>query len=371
MVVISTASRVIVACNIYVSAGGTLLHRDLLLRLLTETQEHCRRSNKNETQSQSTTMKEQQRVAVVHAFRDGPYDRSSFHLAGSPALVADVGSSLAGRAIRSLSLLETNCDNDEKSDDAMTGMDGCDASHPQESNTNETIEQRHPTVGLVDHVSVLPLKDEAATSITGSVARDIGEAIKALGADVLYYGRAHPSGKELAAVRRESTRFFESSKSNSNSLLATVSTKAAGQVTVGAPPRFVENYNIRLQPNVGKKIARTLTESVRERSGRGLPSVEALTLKYGQDQYEVACNLLDPTVTSSKDIENRMRLWEKQQQRQNEDTEESLGLIETAYRVGTTTDMCLEALREVSTEDGEIAHNNLVLKRLETDFLIK
>ena len=366
MVMISTASRAIVACNIYVSAGGSLLHRDLLLRLLTETQEHCRRSNKNETHRQSTTMKEQQRVAVVHAFRDGPYDRSSFHLAGSPALVADVGSSLAGRAIKSLRRLDTTCDNDEKNDDTMTGMNGCDASRLQESNTKETIEQRHPTVGLVDHVSILPLQDEAAASITGSVARDIGEAMKSLGADVLYYGRAHPSGKELAAVRRESTRFFD----NSNSLVASVSTKAAGQVTVGAPLRFVENYNIRLQPNVGKKIARTLTESVRERSGRGLPFVEALTLKYGGDQYEVACNLLDPTVTSSKDIENRMRFWEKQQ-RQNEDTEESLGLIETAYRVGTTTDICLEALREVSTEDGEIAHNHMVLKRLEKDFLMK
>eukprot|EP00536_Pseudo-nitzschia_multiseries_P018860 jgi/Psemu1/230564/e_gw1.3267.3.1 len=260
--IVSATSRALVACNIYVSAGGNPLHKDLLLRLLTETQEHCRRSNKFEVPKQQGTMKQQEQVVVVHAFRDGPYDRSSFHLAGSSALVADVGSSLAGSAIEALS---------------------SDASRLQEANETASMptEQRHPTVGMVDHVSVLPLEDKTAGSIIGSVARDIGETMKDLGADVLYYGNAHPTGKELAAVRRESTRFFDSTFKT-----PVAATSVAGQATVGAPPQFVENFNIRLHPRVTKKLARTLTESVRERSGRGLPHVEALTLKYGPDQYE-------------------------------------------------------------------------------------
>mmetsp|Transcript_27566 Transcript_27566/g.75212 ORF Transcript_27566/g.75212 Transcript_27566/m.75212 type:complete len:364 (-) Transcript_27566:98-1189(-) len=360
--IISAASRALVACNIYVSAGGNPLHKDLLLRLLTETQEHCRRTNKSELSKQGKELKQKERVVVVHAFRDGPYDRSSFHLAGSPALVADVGSSLAGRAIEALTRFDASYYN--QSINTMTRTQSSNAPRAEETNDNGSTSagQRHPTVGLVDHVSVLPLEDETAGSITGSVAREIGEIMKTVGADVLYYGNAHPSGKELAVVRRESTRFFDTSSANPPVAV----TNTAGQVTVGAPPRFVENFNIRLQPRVPKKMARTLTESVRERSGRGLPHVEALTLKYGPDQYEVACNLLDPTVTSSNDIEKRMRIWEKGQE--IEDVVGSYDLIETAYRVGTTEGMCLDALHKATTDYGERAHNDIVRKRLEADF---
>lgn len=344
-------SRSLVACNIYVSAGGHPSHRDLLLGLLGETQELCRLKNKTAKGVDSEPLN--QRIVLVHAFRDGPYDRSSFHLAGAPEMVADVGSSLAVRAVNALIDLETI-----KTENKSTGN------------------QRHPTVGLVDHVSVLPLDENGADSskneITGSVARTIGESLKSLGADVLYYGDAHPSGKELAQVRRDSTKFFEDNKSANdgarwdemNSAGSIKTTIPVGQATVGAPHRFVENFNIRLRPGVSKAVARTLTECVRERGGKGLPFVEALTLAYGQDQYEIACNLLHPSVTSAKDIEDRAKDWEQQQNDGG-----ALGLMDTAYRVGTTTDMCLEALQEVSTAQGEFAHNQQVLERLEGDFL--
>ena len=347
---LSKVSRSLVACNIYVSAGGHPSHRELLLGLLGETQELCRSKNKNSEAADSEPLN--QRVVVVHAFRDGPYDRSSFHLAGAPEMVADVGSSLAVRAVNALIDLEA-----KKSENKSTGN------------------QRHPTVGLVDHVSVLPLDEKEAdggkNEITGSVARTIGESLKSLGADVLYYGDAHPSGKELAQVRRDSTKFFKDNQSanggarwdemnNSGNNKTTI---PVGQATVGAPHRFVENFNIRLRPGVSKAVARTLTECVRERGGKGLPFVEALTLAYGQDQYEVACNLLHPSATSVKDIEDRAKDWEQQQ-----NNGDGLGLVDTAYRVGTTTDLCLEALQDVSTAQGELAHNQRVLERLEGDF---
>ena len=44
---LSKVSRSLVACNIYVSAGGHPSHRELLLGLLGETQELCRSKNKN------------------------------------------------------------------------------------------------------------------------------------------------------------------------------------------------------------------------------------------------------------------------------------------------------------------------------------
>ena len=380
---LSKVSRSFVACNIYISAGGHPNHRDMLVGLLGETQELCHLANNNNNNNDNNNNNSNnnnndkaepkasdRRVVVVHAFRDGPYDRSSFHLAGSPDLVADVGSSLATRAVQALVRLEREREREKEE-------------------TTESIGRRHPTVGLVDHVSVLPLdenndnenensKQNEFARIAGSVARTIGESLQSSGADVLYYGHAHPTGKELAAVRRDSTGFFEDSKkeetttSTSSRSRSTerIIPKLAGQATVGAPDRFVENYNIRLRQGVSRRIARTLTESVREKSGRGLPFVEALTLAYGRDQYEVACNLLDPFTTSSGDVDERIRDWEKQQQQQ-QDNKDSSALVETAYRVGTSTDMCLEALRKVSTKEGEMAYNKEVFGRLDDDFLVR
>lgn len=393
---LSKMTRSLVACNVYVSAGGHPNHRELLVGLLGETQELCRRANRNKTKTVTPqpTQHEHERVVVVHAFRDGPYDRTSFHLAGAPDLVADVGSSLAARAVQALMQFETETANAVNTDAASNANvaeeridDMEDNSHPIERGERGSIGRRHPTVGLVDHVSVLPLDEnknhrnnkepneieiETNTArIAGSVARKIGKTLTLLGADVHYYGHAHPSGKELATVRRDSTRFFQDNNNNdnNNNRMPTEPAPAAGQATVGAPHRFVENYNIRLRPGVSRKVARTLTQVVRERSGRGLPFVEALTLEYGREQYEVACNLLDTSATSAGDVEERMREWEQQQQRkQNEDTS---GLVETAYRVGTTTNMCLKALREAFTEQGEMAHNKQVFEQLEDYFLVR
>jgi glutamate formiminotransferase len=357
--------RAIVACNVYISAGKPK-HKELLLDLLEKTQEHCLRLN-----TKNNSPKE--RVVVVHAFADGPYDRTSFHLAGTPDLVAIVGSSLAVSAVEALICFENSSEEDDS-----------------RRIRNEKEQPIHPTVGLVDHVSVLPLdedinsnidhsagsddNDDDNENITGSVARKIGEALSSKkNVDVLYYGRAHPAGTPLATVRRESTRFFHSpdeKKNNSDTENGNVEDNneiSVGQTTVGATDRFVENYNIRLRPSVSRTVARSLTENIRGRSGIGLPLVEALTLAYGSDQYEVACNLLDPCATSAEDIEQRMRIWEKQQKLvQPQKQKCTLGLVEKSYRVGTTSELCLNALREVETMERENVYNKAIKKGLET-----
>jgi len=357
-----TCQRALIACNVYVSAGK-ISHRALLLDLLEKTQEHCLCLNmKNNSPKQ--------RVVVVHAFSDGPYDRSSFHIAGMSDLVSIVGSALAVSAI-----------------EAMLSFGPASDKEDSRRLRNEK-ESPHPTVGLVDHVSVLPLNDIIKTknnagsrnmnvdscrkngggdcddeTITGSVARKIGDALSSKNVNILYYGTSHPEGTPLATVRRESTRFFHSDGGGSTSdgeLGSENNDISVGQTTVGAPDRFVENYNIRLRRKVSRATARSLTENIRERSGIGLPKVEALTLAYGPNQYEVACNLLDPSVTSAEDIEQRMRMWENQQELLQD--QRYLGLVDTSYRVGTTSEMCLNALREVETVANEKAYNQATKK---------
>jgi glutamate formiminotransferase len=370
---------IVVACNVYVSAGRPH-YRDLLKGMLIEAQDHCRRLNRNSMPA--TIGINDNKVVLVHAFCDGPYDRSSFHIAGSPESVVDVASSLATHAVQRL-------------EEELHKHTQAQQQQPKVDISTSTA---HPTVGLVDHVSVLPLTATTITAaadgnssttsnskttttsattsnittdaypITGWVAHQIGRALDAVGVDVLYYGYATPSQTPLATVRRELTTFFQGPtsynrhKENNNDDVDDDNHR--GQATVGAPEYFTENYNIRLRPMTPKSVARSLTKHLRTREGTGLPFVEALTLPYNNNddsthhRYEVACNLLNPEVTSTADIQERLKSWEHARE----------GWIETSYRVGTTAEMCWKAWREVHTSDGEETHNRSVMERFETYF---
>jgi hypothetical protein len=298
---------------------------------------------------------------MVYAYADGPYGRSSFHLAGNPSHVAAVAGNLATNAVKYL--LDYN---NQGQNNSSTNSDS----------TGTTV---HPTVGLVDHIAVMPLnetnedftldevynllpltQDEdvpASTAPSGWVARSLGHAMEYAGASVLYYGSSHPQQIPLATVRRESTPFFQSLP-DQHSIAASV----AGQATVGAPPRFAENYNLRLSPSVSQKQARTLTKRVRARDG-GLLGVEALTLAYSDNRWEVACNLLRPDLASAQDIQAVVDTWEREQQAETGAKEK---LIERGYRVGTTAEQCLEALEKTtSTAKLEQMHNQMVRERFE------
>jgi glutamate formiminotransferase len=377
------SKKMLVACNVYVSAGLPQ-YSNLLLQLLGEAQEHCRTTRLSPSPSiarwavKDVILSEgnasvddnvdNERVVIVHAFCDGPYDRSSFHIAGSPCLVASVASRLATRAVETL---------EEDWERALNKEYG----NVKNDGANEIIVTPHPTVGLVDHVSVLPLAPYTFTDdaggkrsaiendppTTGLVAQRIGESLVSAGVNVLYYGYADlVSQRPLATVRRESTTFFQptiSSTSSSENRNGGVSNpgKGRGQATVGAPNCFTENFNIRLRPHTPKAIAQSLTRHVRERDG-GLPFVEALTLRYGQDQYEVACNLLDPSVTAATDIIERVQSWAPNH---IADTPNDISnnAVEIAYRVGTTAEMCIDAIKATMTRDGEEEYNRQVMHR--------
>lgn len=297
-----------VACNIYVSAGRPA-RSAVLLDALSKAQARCRVLRQDEGG---------QKVALVHAFADAPYDRSSFHLAGSSNLVSDVASQIATQALLELS--------------------PADASAGDSSGVDDEGKSRHPFVGVVDHISVMPLMhtnngDEEARS-TGEAAQTIGTALSKVGAKVCYYGYAEPNNTPLARVRRERTTFFKSggalTKGESEG-----ESSIYGTATVGAPSNFVENFNIRLSSQCSKEVAKTLTKKLRERDG-GIVGVEALTLPYSENRFEVACNLLHPSKGTAGMVNDAAREWARANGGES--------IIEEAYRVGSTQQQCLEVL---------------------------
>jgi hypothetical protein len=133
-------------------------------------------------------------------------------------------------------------------------------------------------------------------------------------------------------------------------------------------------------------VAQSLTRWVRSKDG-GLPHVEALTLLYGSTIeegmpiYEVACNLLNPNVTSTHDIDRRVQEWMDQEQRNGINNHYESGqvtnnnnnhnihkppIILRSYRVGTTVGMCCEALEKTQTMQGEMEHNSKIMSSFES-----
>jgi glutamate formiminotransferase len=283
---------------------------------------------------------ESQKITVVHAYADGPYDRSSFHLAGNPCAVADVASSLAIHAMDGLLILPK-----------LTGDEV----------------SRHPFVGLVDHVSVMPLPptqtDKSSdTSSHGDAALSIGKRLETSGVQVFYYGDAHPERTPLAVVRREQTNFFRSGglQQNQNGTERSTPTEK-GVATVGAPATFVENFNIRLTPNCDFKLARSLTSFLRERDG-GLLGVEGLTLPYGNRRYEMAGNLLRPDVCSEDAVLAKLDEWVVHKLKEFP-FERKSDLIEAAYRVGTTAKQCQEAVAQCNSIEAMRRHDLIVIEQ--------
>jgi Formiminotransferase domain, N-terminal subdomain len=421
------SSQSLLACNVYVSAGQQTRHERILLQLLRDAQSMCAAAAAGASSSSSSSSSsddddddddesndETRRrmllspVIMVHAYADPVYNRSSFHLAGTNAgnALVDVAASLAISAIQMLARNDADDEHTIKEEASDTSTSSSDCTSQNEHHHHH---HHHPFVGYVDHISVMPLASPTdqnvngsnhtvfdrddfqpkACSASGMAARAIGKALEEAGLvdEVYYYGDAHPLGTPLATVRRERTRFFQTggccSKSDTTTP-ATSPTVAKPQVTtVGAPPEFVENFNVRLTRHVSKAMAQSLTRHVRERDG-GLANVEALTLSYSRGRWEVACNLLRPiTSTTARHIETVVQQWQRRQQLQtnslranNDDSScdaaetptsspPTLLLVEQCYRVGTTTEQCLQALISCANDKVNLRkHDEIVAIKL-------
>ncbi|EFJ53267.1 hypothetical protein VOLCADRAFT_55328, partial [Volvox carteri f. nagariensis] len=177
----------------------------------------------------------------------------------------------------------------------------------------------HPRLGIVDHISLHPLGSlsESAVAATAVAGQKPLEPAPAL--PVYLYGFAHPSRRCLSEVRRQLG-------SNGNGtyqpqpqppplpdpddllrfppdLGPSEPPPQSGLVTIGAVP-WVVNYNVPLQ-DVDLAEAKWLARAVSERGG-GLPGVEAMALKHADDTVEVACNLLDETLSSPHAVQARL-----------------------------------------------------------------
>jgi Formiminotransferase domain, N-terminal subdomain len=353
-----------VACNVYLSSASSAL----LLPLLDETHRRCSQwCHRLPPEKHSREI-----VSVVHAYADLVYDRSSFHLVGTAKAMADVVSQLAVDALQSLSTQST----------------------PTTTDTHSLI-QRHPFVGWVDHVAVMPLcrpgsEFEKMGMWTPSawVARQVGTAMSNHNSgnlpheisptnicsvpptvQVHYYGDAHPERIPLATVRREQTNFFRSCGLQTGPPTRELPSMA----TVGAPSSgFVENYNLRVRGT--KKQAQTLTKRVRAE----LHGVEALTLPYAHGQWEVACNLLYPWNPrgTAEAIEEVADAWERDLMLESSGNYADLErFVIRRYRVGTTADRCWETLTKVGfSSHKQQTHYETVRRRFEsslngTDFV--
>lgn len=391
MILQKSCTSSLVACNIYITAAATA--SSTLPSLLARAQDHCRQlrlqnctqkqQEEEQIDSSSNNNKRSVAAAIVHAYADIPYDRSSFHLAGQSDCVAEVAIGLIQNALNEIEV---------PSNHLSSNKNGADANDATKLTTGDKPkETRHPYVGLVDHVSVMPIacKEEDSTTTNSNAAMNAANAARKIGSAISdknsinmhYYGLACPNQTSLATVRRRKTSFFNSggaldssgcnevdSSNNNNDIPKQQSQKChyeKGECTIGTPPQFVENYNIRLTRNVDFNTAKTLTQALRGRNistkGMGVPGVEALTLPYhrdaslGGDVFEVACNLTEPKDGSVEKIEEQLEKWIAEQQ-QHHQLLSNLGevnskrnrdfYIEKAYRVGTTEEQCINILND-------------------------
>jgi hypothetical protein len=390
MVLSAAANRLsqsLVACNVYVSAGGKPNHAVMLLNLLKQAQDHCQRLDERNTATSravqhddtsaanSTASIDHQTVAskaaIVHAYTDPVYNRSSFHLAGTAANVAAMASSLATQAVQVLRKAQQQKDQDDPAFhhpfvglvDHVTVMDLIEV----KGNVGATLEPPSPSLSTTGTDGGTPVDGKHFQSSTASAwaAQSIGKTLSQLNVHVLYYGDAHPDSTLLAIVRRERTNFFRS-----GGLLLEDANATAGAdddtspppppaevATVKAPTAFVENYNVRLTAACSKTTAQSLTKTVRERDG-GLVGVEALTLPYSNGRWEVACNLLQPHQASASDIQSVVDQWETD--RVGETGER---LVEQGYRVGTTAEQCIQVLNQSVEERKQ--HDEALQERLQ------
>ena len=313
----SVTTATIVACNIYITASSS--HKSTLLRILRNAQEQCERLRRVVCAGAATTTMQQQRrggnnggssgitsssldvVGVIHAHADVPYDRSSFHLAGRSDFVAHVANELIRTALNDIDI--------DILPNTRTTSTTTTTATTTTTTTTTTIggnNTRHPYVGLVDHVSIMPLNNYCPSSpsseksensqslllltndevysncetttttnnndqykVASNVAYEIGKQMTGTRlVNVHYYGHACPRATPLADVRRERTTFFNSGgatdsatttglrgtkqRNSQHNIPTTTTTTVAhkGDSIVGVPNNFAENFNIRLTTNV-------------------------------------------------------------------------------------------------------------------------
>ncbi|CAD5179089.1 unnamed protein product [Musa acuminata subsp. malaccensis] len=181
----------------------------------------------------------------------------------------------------------------------------------------ETHSGTHPRLGVVDHICFHPMAKaslDQAAGIAKSVAADISHKLQV---PTYLYGAANEGGRTLDSIRRELGYFKPNSDGNqwTGGLRAEISglkpdagplqsSLAKGVVVIGAT-RWVDNYNVPVW-STNIEAVRKIARKVSERGG-GLESVQAMGLAHGAYCTEVACNLLNPSITGADQVQHQVQ----------------------------------------------------------------
>lgn len=130
---------------------------------------------------------------------------------------------------------------------------------------------------------------------------------------IFLYGAASNTGKPLDEIRRSLGYFKRSTTSiwEGAEQILKYSGKIQpdfgpcdippkyGCIALGAAP-WITNFNVLLDSR-NLQLGKTIAAAVSERGG-GLPKVQAMALLHGGGKVEIACNLLNISVTSTNDV---------------------------------------------------------------------
>jgi glutamate formiminotransferase len=218
---------------------------------------------------------------------------------------------------------------------------------------------QHPRLGVVDHISCHPLLTDNKNN-NNNMASTVTAAetiAKRLGGDSLHlpvylYGHAHPQQRQLVDIRK-SFGYFRPNTPTDITWKGAIQTPSpkykvvqvpdygppptstsrskTGIVCIGAIPWLI-NFNVLLNSSdagVCKEIARAVSEK-----GGGLKAVQAMALKHDGGRYEVACNLLDESVSGVELVEKEIERLAG---------ERGVGVVR-CYRIGKKPEELLEIL---------------------------
>jgi glutamate formiminotransferase len=254
-------------------------------------------SNAEALEKIEAAARSQPEAPLLHVFEDHEYSRVGYTLAGSllPGFRRQ-----SGRLLPPLQIAVT-----EAVEAALESLD---------------LRQHcgsHPRLGAVDHISLHPLGGVALQDVAPT-ARAIAQAIGSnFKVPVFLYGAAHATGRPLDELRRALGYFKTTNEqglwtgSSSSSFPSEMQpdfgpemqTAKTGVVIVGACP-WIMNFNVPLLSQdlaAARRIARKL--SVR---GGGLPQVQAMALRHGETEIEIACNLLDCQISDPEIVQREV-----------------------------------------------------------------
>jgi hypothetical protein len=353
----------LVACKIYMNAGGDESHVPILNDLILRAQSAFAKAEivrKEQRVQQEVPVSNNDIVsddseflhvgALVEAYMDPISNRSSLHLAGPVLDVIDVAKDLILTAATELRNKKRGC------------------KLPPETTSRKAA---HKLIDIVEHVSFLPLvpMDQAkitdrkqlfpplwVPTYTAYAARQIGTFLREdADIQVFFYGHAQRKNLPFQEAVDRRVRYFSAKNQFPES------------VFVGTFDDYVEDVHVVLAVQCGRQRVKDLVKLLNNKD-TGLTDVEATSQLYDVFRWDVHCRLLRPHLTGSNmaAVEHALKHWNLLQKGRND--HKKIDFVVKCFRVGPTYDQCLNALQKVCiSDDTRKEHDDDVFKSFQND----